>query len=155
MAGTIVGATIVNAKQLENKLISAFTQWVERDIHEDYWEEQFRDMDRWDYDGKTRRKNGALVESPRDIYDLGTLYESGMESFKGVDISATEASASWTWDAVGKGGYHYARDVHEGEGTNFGGRRGWTDELYFPQLFAESDVRLVLKGRIKAAFQGK
>lgn len=32
--------------------------------------------ERWEWDRPTRRHNGQIVESPRDIYDTGNLYRS-------------------------------------------------------------------------------
>jgi hypothetical protein len=110
-------------------------------------------MDRWEYGRETRRKNGDLIsEDRRDIYDLGALYQSGLDSFN-VNLGSSNIVASWTWDAVNpKNGYHYAVDVHEGLGTSAGYPRQWTDELASPALFDASDVRLALKRRIKFAF---
>jgi hypothetical protein len=152
MASTIVGATIVNAKLLETKLVKAFETWAKEDINDAYWDDQFRE-DKWSYGGETRRKNGEVVTSPRDIYDLGALYESGRESFT-LSKSGIDVAASWNWDAKNSSGGAYALYVHEGLSTNLD-PRPWTDELYYPQKFQESSVRLALKRRIKAAFQGK
>jgi hypothetical protein len=150
MAGIIVGAKVYGVKLLEAQLVQAFETWVKEDIDDKYWEAQFLDMSKWKYGRKTKRENRDTVNSPRDIYDLGTLYESGKNS--SINLDSNAVTASWDWDAEGDSGYKYARDVHEGEGTSAGWPRKWTDELYFPQKFAGSSVRLALMHRLNAAF---
>ena len=156
MSLVIVGASLLNAKTLEGKLLQAFKEWTEKDINEDYWEEQFIFKD-WSYNGTTKRKNpGAFIEeagSPRDIIDYGELYRSGVKSYS-FSMGASSASASWNWDAKNSSEQPYARYVHEGEGTNVTARR-WTDELYYPQKFEMSDVRLVLVRRVSMVLGGK
>jgi hypothetical protein len=156
MSLIIVGASLLNAKTLEAKLLQAFEEWTEKDINEDYWEEQFIFKD-WPYKGETKRRNpGAFIEyagDPRDIIDYGSLYRSGVESYS-FSMGTSSASASWNWDAKNSSGKPYARYVHEGEGTNITARP-WTDELYYPQKFEASDVRLALVRRIKDAMSSK
>jgi hypothetical protein len=147
----VTGAKIVGIKLLEAKLVQAFEAWVKEDIDDAYWDDQFLDMGKWNYGRETKRKNGETVDSPRDIYDLGALYESGKNS--SINLDSNNVTASWNWDATGGGGYKYARDVHEGEGTSAGFPRRWTDELYYPQKFAGSSVRLALVRRINAALR--
>jgi hypothetical protein len=151
MAGIIVGAKVYGLKLLEAQLVQAFETWVKEDIDAAYWDDQFLDMSKWKYGRETKRKNSEIVDSPRDIYDLGTLYESGKNS--SINLDANNITASWNWDATGSSGYKYARDVHEGEGTSAGFPRKWTDELYYPQKFAGSGVRLALVRRLNAAFR--
>ena len=151
MAGIIVGAKVYGLKLLEAQLVQAFETWVKEDIDDAYWADQFQDMSKWNYGRETRRKNREIVNSPRDIYDLGTLYESGKDS--SINLGANSVTASWNWDAAGESGYKYARDVHEGEGTSAGFPRKWTDELYYPQKFAGSSVRLALVRRLGTAFR--
>jgi hypothetical protein len=156
MSLIIVGASLLNAKTLEAKLLQAFEEWTEKDINEDYWEEQFIFKD-WPYKGETKRRNpGAFIEdagNPRDIIDYGSLYRSGVESYS-FSMGTSSASASWNWDAKNSSGKPYARYVHEGEGANITARP-WTDELYYPQKFETSDVRLALVRRIKDAMSSK
>lgn len=156
MSAIIVGASLLNAKTLEAKLLQAFEEWTKKDINEDYWEDQFIFKD-WPYKGTTIRKNpGAFIEEagdPRDIIDYGDLYRSGVQSYS-FSMGTSSASASWNWDAKNSSGQAYARYVHEGEGTNITARR-WTDELYYPQKFEASDVRLVLVRRIKMILSSK
>ena len=153
MSGVIIGGSFKNPNDLVARLAKAFEDWVTEDIQKEYWQEQFRDMDRWEYGRETRRKSGDLIsEGRRDIYDLGALYESGLDGFN-VNLGGSNIVASWTWDVTNpKNGYHYAVDVHEGLGTSAGYPRQWTDELASPALFEASDVRLALKRRIKFAF---
>lgn len=150
MTLTIVGATMRNADSLVKQLASAFETWATEDINDAYWDDQFRDMGLWDYERETRRKNGQIVYSPRDIYDTGRLYDSGRESFS-VSSTTTKTEANWTWDAVGSNGYHYATDVHEGEGSCYGFPRPWTDDLASPQKFENSPPELALMRRVSAA----
>jgi hypothetical protein len=156
MSLVIVGASLLNTKTLEGKLLQAFEEWTEKDVNEDYWEEQFIFKD-WPYRGATKRKNpGAFIEDagdPRDIIDYGDLYRSGVKSYS-FSMGTSDASASWNWDAENSSGKPYARYVHEGEGTNITARP-WTDELYYPQKFETSDVRLALVRRIKAVMGSK
>lgn len=149
MSSVIVGGKIINVKVLEQKLVEAFETWVEVDV-EKYFETQFK-ADIWYYPRETIRKSGQRAGTTRDIYDLGELYESG----KGADINldSNMISASWNWDAKNSSGRAYAEYVHEGLGTNLV-PRPWTDELYYPQKFTNSNVRLALKARIKAVLGG-
>ena len=156
MSLVVVGASLLNAKTLEGKLLQAFEEWTAKDVNEDYWEEQFIFKD-WPYRGETKRKNpGAFITDagdPRDIIDYGALYRSGIESYS-FSMGTSNASASWNWDARNGSGKPYARYVHEGEGTNITARP-WTDELYYPQKFEASDVRLALVRRIRAVMSSK
>ena len=56
MSATIIGGTILNAKNIEAKLMQAFETWAEEDLGDGYFEDQFKD-EKWDYPGETRRKN--------------------------------------------------------------------------------------------------
>lgn len=146
MSGTIVGGSFSNPERIVRKLVQAFEDWAEQDVNR-FFEDQFK-SDIWYYPRQTTRKNSTVAGTSRDIYDLGALYESG----KDVDINldANSVSAAWNWDAKNSSGRAYAVYVHEGLGTNLV-PRPWTDDLYYPQKFANSSVRLALKARIKAA----
>jgi hypothetical protein len=150
MSTVIFGASMKNGDALVRRLAEAFEDWAREDIDDAYWDDQFKDMGLWRYERETRRKNGAVVESPRDIYDTGALYQSGRDSFR-ISSSPNQVAANWAWDAVGSNGYHYARDVHEGEGTSAGFPRKWTDELAVPQKFDASIVKQALLLKINAA----
>jgi hypothetical protein len=152
MSGIVVEAKVIGGEGWEKKLRAAFETWASEDIDDAYWDDQFKD-DRWVYQNETRRKNGEVVGSPRDIYDLGELYESGRESFR-ITQGSMDITASWNWDAKNSSGRAYAWYVHEGLGTNVT-PRPWTDELQVPSRFEASSVRLALRRRIKIAFQGK
>lgn len=154
MSNIITGATMKNGDALVRQLASAFETWAREDIDDAYWDDQFKDMELWDYGRETRRKNGEVVDSPRDIFDTGALYQSGRDSFK-ISASNNRIDADWAWDAASPGGYHYARDVHEGEGTSAGWPRRWTEELHVPQRFDASVVKLALLNRMKAALGSK
>lgn len=146
---TITGGEFFNGKRLEAQLIRAFETWTRQDITNDYWDKQFRDMNKWNYSRETRRENRAIVKSPRDIYDLGALYESGIRSFS-PESTANGPAASWNWDARGESGYPYATDVHEGLGTSAGNPRQWTEEFAVPQKFDNSAVKRALIARIQS-----
>lgn len=152
MAGVIVGAKLIGSESWERKLRAAFETWASEDIDDAYWDDQFK-SNKWPYDNETRRRNGEVVTSPRDIYDLGALYDSGRESFS-ITQGNRDVTASWNWDAQNSSGRAYAWYVHEGLGTNIA-PRPWTDELQVPSKFEASSVRLALKRRIKAAFGKK
>lgn len=149
MSSIIAGGTLRNGKNLENQLIQAFEAWASEDINDSYWDDQFRDMELWVYDGETVRKNGETVTSPRDIYDTGALYESGIESFQS-SRRPNGAEASWNWDATNSSGRAYAYYVHEGAGTN-ATPRPWTDEIAIPRKFDNSSIKKALLRRIKAS----
>jgi len=150
---TITDARMRNAQVLTNKLAQAFEQWAWEDINGKYWEQQFK-TPKWDYPGETKRKSStALIrdaDSPRDIYDYGKLYDSGVENCN-VTLSPTTAMASWKWDAKNEAGQAYARYVHDGSKTNLKPRE-WTDELAVPQKFDTSEIKQELLNRIRAAF---
>ena len=94
MSVLVVGATLVNSKQLEAQLAAAFTEWVDKEVNDDFMSEQFQ-TDKWDYNALTVRKNGRTARPPRrDIYDLGNLYRSGQRSFR-INKGSTEIIASW------------------------------------------------------------
>ena len=152
MSGIIVGAKITGGEFWEKKLQEAFKEWAEDDVNGDYWDEQFGSKI-WDYPGSTIRKNTETI-SPgnRDIYDLGKLYESGVESFKTTDGN-NSVTASWDWDAKNSTGNLYAYYVHEGAekaGNNLVPRK-WTDALVVPSLFAQSELSKLLEKRITSA----
>ena len=123
----------IGLERLEKALLDAFETWAEEDINDAHWDDQFRDMGRWKYDGVTERANGEVVTSPRDIYDLGELYRSGVESFR-FDRASNGATANWHWDATNKKGQEYAWYVHEGLGRNATPRR-FTDDISIPSSF--------------------
>ena len=152
MAGIIVGAKIVGGQFWERKLQAAFEAWAEEDVNDKYWKEQFT-TEVWGYPGPTKRKNpNALVRdaySPRDIYDYGRLYDSGVESFT-LASSSSQVTASWNWDARNSTGKLYAYYVHEGKGGNLAPRR-WTDDLVSPSLFLSNRLSKQLERRIIAA----
>lgn len=151
MSFTIIDAKVVNGKSLEAKIIKAFRTWTTEDINGAYWDDQFME-DKWDYPGETRRKNGELATEPkRNIYDLGTLYESGINSFSDIQVTGTGAYASWNWNARNTSGNYYAYYVHEGLSTNLKARR-WTEEFVNPALFNVGVLRKALVNRLNVEF---
>lgn len=116
----ILNATIVNFKAVERALLGAFEDWATEDINDAYWDDQFLDMGLWPYNNETKRSNGEVVDSPRDIYDLGDLYRSGKESYV-VTIAPQQATASWQW-------LDYGYYVHYGTGSNVTARP-FTDDI--------------------------
>lgn len=60
--------------------------------------------DNWyDWIGETKRRNGEIVNAPRNIIDTGALIES-----KAIARSSTGNSVEFSWDVP------YAAAVHEG-----------------------------------------
>ena len=144
-----ISAKLINGHLIENALLKAFETWAEEDINDQYMAEQFLDPGRWPYDAPTEgteRKNGQVVYSPRNIYDLGELYRSGQDSF-----SVTNGTASWNFDATNDQGGAYAWYVHEGIGTNTT-PRPWTDDLTIPSKFDGGSEKRQLIAKIDAAF---
>lgn len=148
MSGIIVGGSLINPGNLVNKLAQAFETWANEDLDDAYFEDQFKD-DKWFYPGYTRRKNGEMADTERNIYDLGELYRSGKESFK-ITQGTNDISASWNWDAKNDSGGAYAWYVHEGLSTNLEPRR-WTDDFQERNLFEASVVSRALRSRIRSA----
>ena len=147
MALLVTGASIYNPDELEAQLISAFEQWADEDLNDEYMSEQFL-TDKWSYDAVTIRKNGRVAgPDPRDIYDLGNLFRSGQRSFQ-IRRSATEVVASWHWNARNSSGEEYAWFVHEGEGPHSVDARPWTDEIAIPYLFYSSPTKRALEANI-------
>jgi len=135
----IAGAKLVGEEELLRQLGDVFADWVIDDVNGDYVDEEFLDKNRWQYPPpSTKRKSGDRASSPRDIYDLGKLYESGKRSFT-VKRTATEIEASWHWNAKNQSGDEYAWFVHEGEGPYSRAPRPWTDEIAVPYLFYGSN----------------
>ena len=149
MSAVVVGASLNNPDRLVKKLQQAFETWAEEDVDDAYFEDQFKD-EKWAYPGETRRKNGEVIESPRDIFDLGGLYRSGKDSFK-ITQGENDITASWNWDAKNESGRAYAWYVHEGLSTNLEPRQ-WTDVFQEQNLFNGSVVSKALKSRIRTAF---
>lgn len=144
----IISAKIVNAKAIEQALLNAFEQWAENDINDKHWKYQFQER-KWDYDGVTIRKNGEIVgPEPRNIYDLGALYESGVKSYKFASDSGG-AEASWHWDATNKSGKEYASAVHYG--TRFMDGRPFTDDISLPSSFFLKQPGKDLLSRVQTA----
>ena len=140
-----VNAVIIGQSLIEKALIDAFETWTEEDINDAHWEDQFKE-DKWQYDNETKRKNGDVVTSPRDIYDLGELYESGVKSYR-FQRSTDGAEANWHWDAKNSSGQEYAWYVHKGEGTNVTARP-FTDDISIPSSFFFKAPGKALKRRV-------
>jgi hypothetical protein len=127
-------AKLINAKTIENALVQAFETWVKEDINDAHWDDQFKNMARWDYDNETRRKNGEVISTPRrDIYDLGLLYQSGIDSSV-IENTGAMVTANWHWDATNASGKEYATYVHDGLGTNVTARP-FTDDISVASSF--------------------
>ena len=130
----IVGAKLINPESIENALIQAFETWVKEDINDAHWDDQFKNMAKWDYDNETRRKNGEVISTPRrDIYDLGLLYQSGIDSSV-IENTGAMVTANWHWDATNASGKEYATYVHDGLGTNVKARP-FTDDISVASSF--------------------
>jgi len=147
MSMIVVGATLVNSRQLEAQLAAAFTEWVDKEVNDDFMSEQFQ-TNKWDYPRRTVRKNGQQVgPGRRDIYDLGNLYRSGQRSFR-INKGSAEIVASWHWNATNSSGDEYAWYVHEGKGPHSIEPRPWTDEVAVPALFSRSPLKRALEANI-------
>lgn len=88
----VAGARIIGGDDIERALAKAFEEWTREDVNDKFWKVQFIDR-KWRYKGVTIRKNGDVVgPEPRDIYDLGYLYESTSYSY-----TSSSAAAEATW----------------------------------------------------------
>jgi len=147
----IVSAKIVNAKDLEQQLATAFKQWLEEDVNDEYMSEQFQ-TSKWAYPPpSTERKNGTIAVNPRDIFDTGELFRSGQESFS-ISQNSSSIEGKWHWNATNSSGEEYAWFVHEGQGPHSRAPRPWTDEISYGYLFETSDVKRDLEIRVTRAF---
>jgi hypothetical protein len=150
-----LSASFNNEDAIVKALSDAFTQWAEEDINETHWREQFLERE-WKYDGKTKRKNPSApvrdADNPRDIYDFGKLYESGVKSFL---LASTGAGirASWHWDAKNSSGSEYAWYVHEGRGTNKDARK-FTDDIAIAASFFLKKPGMALQRRVALSLNG-
>lgn len=150
MAG-IINAKIINQAQLEAAIVDAFEEWLDEDVNDKFFSEQFL-TDKWQYPPpSTERKNGEIAGNPRNIVDLGNLFRSGQDSFS-IVRGSTLIEGKWHWDAENSSGQEYAWYVHEGEGPYSRAPRPWTDEIAEPYLFASSDVKRDLEFRIESKF---
>jgi hypothetical protein len=141
-----IPAKIINSERLVAALGSAFQKWAKEDIDDAHWDDQFRDMGRWRWFGETRRRNGETVGSPRDIYDLGTLYESKEYSFS---KSSVKAEANWHWGAVNSSGQEYAYYVHYG--TRLTRARPFTDDIAIASSFLRKTPGMALLRQMQTA----
>jgi hypothetical protein len=149
----IVGAKLINPGSIENALIQAFETWVKEDINDAHWDDQFKNMAKWDYDNETRRKNGEVIDTPRrDIYDLGLLYQSGIDSSV-IENTGDMVTANWHWDAKSgkdQSGREYATYVHNGTGTNKTARP-FTDDISVASSFFLKAPGMAFKLRVRKA----
>ena len=146
----IVGAKLINPESIENALIQAFETWVKEDINDAHWDDQFKNMAKWDYDNETRRKNGEVISTPRrDIYDLGLLYRSGIDSSV-IENTGAMVTANWHWDATNASGKEYATYVHDGLGTNVKARP-FTDDISVASSFFLKAPGMAFKLRVRKA----
>lgn len=147
-----IGARIIGGDGIENALIKAFQQWTKEDINEAFWEDQFKEA-KWKHGPLTVRANGEQVGSPRDIYDLGDLYESGVKSYD-FQSSRNGATALWHWDAKNRSGKEYAWYVHEGLGTNEPYERRFTDDVSDMAFSFRKPIGKALLSRVSVALAG-
>jgi hypothetical protein len=149
-----IKAKLLNGDSIQKALVEAFEQWAAVDINQDHWREQFLERG-WPYSGKTKRKNPSApireAESPRDIYDFGRLYESGVQSFE-LQMDAGTLRASWHWDAKNASGKEYAWYVHYGKGTNTTARP-FTDDISIPASFFYKAPGMALLRRITVGIE--
>jgi hypothetical protein len=141
-------AKIINSRLIETALINAFEKWSREDVNNKHWDAQFGDK-KWEYDGVTIRKNTETVgPEDRDIYDLGKLYESGVESYKFQD-TPDGATAEWHWDATNSAGKQYATYVHDGTKKMPG--RAFTDDIAVASSFFLKQPGKDLMARVQLA----
>lgn len=149
----IAGAKIIGASDIERALLKAFEDWTRDEINNIFWKKEFTRAD-WQYDSDvvTIRRNPSApireAENPRDIYDYGNLFESGIQSYK-YESSSNKGTAHWHWDAKNGSGEEYASYVHEG--TRFMPDRPFTDRISDAKFSFMSDVGLNLLDRVQEA----
>ena len=143
-----INARLLGGKDIERALVNAFEELTREDVNGAFWDDQFKE-EKWRHSPYTEIENGDTVGSPRDIYDLGNLYDSGVNSYK-YQSSATGASADWHWDAKNRSGEEYAWYVHNGQGTNYPYPRRFTDDISFKFSFRRP-VGKALQSRVQTA----
>ena len=148
----VAGARIIGGDNFEKALKKAFQRWTEEDINGAFWDDQFKE-EKWKHSPLTVRRNGDTAGNPRDIYDLGKLYQSGVDSYK-YDLSSRAAGAHWHWDAKNSSGEEYAVYVHEGWGTNDPYPRPFTDDVSDMAFSFRKPIGKALLLRIEAALTG-
>lgn len=140
-----ITAKIIGMELIEKALMDGFEQWAKEDINDAHWDDQFKE-DKWKWDQETRRKNGEVVFSPRNIYDLGNLYQAGVDSLD-IQKSADGIKANWDWSAAtNANGDSYAWYVHEGTKNHPG--RPFTDDISIPSSFFRKAPGKALKLRV-------
>lgn len=146
----IISAKLIGQKIIEQALINAFELWASEDINDAHWRDQFTE-EKWKYFGITKRRNGETVgPNPRDIYDLGLLYESGVNSYK-FETGTNGATARWHWDAKNANGVEYASYVHDG--TRFMDDRPFTDDIAIAASFFRKGPGKALQLRTAQALE--
>jgi hypothetical protein len=144
----VAGARFSGGEGIERALIKAFEQWTKEDIDDKFWKAQFIDR-RWRYDGVTIRKNKDTVgPDPRDIYDLGLLYESTSYSYSS---SSEAAEAQWNWGATNSSGDEYASYVHDG--TKFMPGRPFTNDVSDVAFSFRRPIGRALLSRVQTALR--
>ena len=146
----VANARIIGGAAIEQALINAFEIWTREDVDKKHWDEQFGNMNRWEWPSgnETKRKNTEVVRSPRDIYDLGLLYEQRNYKYeKGRD----SATAHWYWNATNSKGTEYASYVHNGTKTMDG--RAFTDDISIPSSFFLKQPGKDLLARVSIALE--
>ncbi len=104
----------INITKINRAIRQAADATVERLSHA--YDEALTD-EVWEWDGTTYRRNGDVVDSPRDVVDTGKLFDS-----KVIRRRGDEAQFEWTAD--------HAAIVHDGATTRDGKAipaRPWTD----------------------------
>jgi len=90
---------------------------------------------KWDWPGETKRENGEVVSSPRDIVDTGEL----RRSYVGKREGPFEHSHSWS-------NIEYGMAVHEGADFSDGRKmpaRPWTRDPIKQRVLEEAFERYV------------
>ena len=147
-----IGARIIGGDSIEKALVAAFHLWAEEDINGAHWDDQFKE-EKWKHSPLTIRENGEPpVGSPRDIYDLGALYESGVKSLN-ILAGSNGVQASWHWNAKNRSGQEYAEYVHEGPGTNAGYPRPFTDDIRVEASFFRKSPGMAFTLRVTEALR--
>lgn len=131
-------------KQRVREIIGAYQVPIDQQLKAEIQRVQF------DWPRQTRRKNGSVVDSPRNIVDTGKFLSSQRRNFDG------RTTITFTWDARSKDGFPYAPLILTGYTTNRGTivsevpGRDWIkpalDALPLDKFFAEQWRRLARAG---------
>lgn len=124
-------AIVLNLSQLNSYIQESFSETVDR------FAQRCQDnleAERWEWERITRRKNGQVVATPRDIVDTGYLRDSQQ-----IETNHLSATVAYTAD--------YAEHVHEGS------NKGHLPRPWVKVTAEEEDLTFEFSDRLRKKLQ--